>query len=356
MSLNDFLLKVSEFQGKLMKLPESFHIEPKKTFKIVLVGGVGVGKGKVMKRIFDGVNKEKTISSNENIAINNEISYGYNGFIIKNRIFDVKIEFMKLPGLTSISRRSDQSENYSKMTSDLFDEQVPLADLIILCEPADRDIVNSESLKRVKDFQVDEKVILVTSKLDLLEEGTWIDEEILEEVAGSFSSIVAVRNSTNLESNESSIQAKQKEDEFFNNTHAKNTRNNMNISFGIDCLLTEIGKVLHVTFEKEKREILSKLSKEQSKLEQIYLKYQDPNFKSKLLIEFIEEVNGQICNDTIDGSCAMKIQMIFWKYLPEALDSLNILTGIDMKNLNILIKNSQVKLLYNFNNCNILYF
>lgn len=325
-SFNDFLLKVAQFQSKIRKLPESFAIEPRRTLKIVLVGGVGVGKRGLMRRLFE-------------VDVGSIVADGYLEKVIvrgnAQSTQDVQLELVKVPGLTSMAR-PDQSEDYPVITSDLFNLQTTSADLVILCEPADRDIVNSESLRRIKDAQIDEKVILVVSKLDLLEEGTGVDEAILKEVAGSFAAIVAVRNAANLESGDPVDLTNQKEQSFFS-TYSTG------LSWGIHCLRSQILKALDRTFERERTQLCSRLWRERVRLEERLVRFKDPNFKSKLVTEYIDTLTREISNDSVDGSCAMRIGMIFWKCLPEALDDIDPLKGIDMQHLNILIKNSQVQ-------------
>lgn len=335
-SFGDFLTKVSEFQSKLSKLPESLacELEARKRFKIVLVGGVGVGKGKLLKRLTveDKVTVEYTTEGNvERFILQSKQQHKTEQRQCKQK---GTLEFVKLPGLTSVSR-PDQPEDYPQLTSDLFDTQTHSADLVILCEPADRDIVNSDALKRIKDAEMDEKVILVVSKVDLLETRQ-LDEGVLREVAESFAAIVAVRNAAALESNDSIEMTNQKERVFFEQTP-------IIISWGIQGLKAHILRVLNDQFEREKSAISASLWRLRVKLEEQLNRYSDPNFNAKLVTEYIDTLTYEISNESVNGSCAMRIGMIFWKCLPEALGSIDPLNGIDFCNLSILIKNSQVK-------------
>lgn len=353
MWFDEYLKEFKDFKTKLKKFPEYFlndssfeSVLNKKCFRIVVVGGVGVGKSSVLERLLEielpkGINSctRRPLIINLDSSFNNNLTFNIDsiGIISKepitinsaNSCFDNSVnipalEFVDLPGLTSMSR-PDQPENYPQITRELIEFYTSEADVILLCLAVDADLVNSDALKLVKSLERDDRVVCCLTKFDLL------TEELKLESTRTFSGVVSLRNAPLLEMSESIDLTNQREIDFF-----KGYR--QNIKFGIENLKIEILRILKKGFYKMKNEISSRLWREKIKLEGRLETMKDPNFTLKLVTDYIARFEEE---DFTNGT--RRIGMIFWKSLPEAIDSINILKGIERDNLKILIKNSQVK-------------
>lgn len=359
-SFDVFIEEFIEFQSKLKKFPDYLLEETafqsiihKNSFRIVLVGGVGVGKTSLLERLIEtrlpkgqGLKRPLIIKKIEGqgegeehkISTSNSISSGSNiittePVVINSSTNRLHFEFVDLPGLTSMSR-PDQPETYPKFTRELMEFYTPTADVILLCLPADADLVNSDALKYVKSLEIDDRVVCCLSKFDLLE-----DFKIQIESTKTFSGVVSLRNAPLLEMEESIKSTNQKEDQFFKEN------GELNFScFGVEGVKKEILKIVKNNFNQIKNEISLILWKERIRLEKRLSLMKDPNFTLKLVTDYIEFINKEMTNETTETriSCGTKIGLIFWKCLPEALESVDILKGIDRENVKILIKNAQV--------------
>ncbi len=326
-----FLSNLNEFKQKLQKLPtkllsdtEIDHFYSKKSFKIVALGGVGVGKTSLLERLVGrSLPKGKNCCTREAVTLRlPESSVGQ----VKAGNESMCIEYIDLPGITSMSR-PDQHPDYPLFTQNLLDSFATEADLILLCLPADVDIANSDALRRLKDLEIEEKrIICVLSKVDLLE----IPENLNDflSLTRNFGSLVAVRNAPNLEMNLSISEVNSREVEFFS------CLPEFEIKFGISSAKSEIIRLLNDYFIKTRNRITARLLRERSRLQERLKYLSDPNFLTNLLTNYIEFVDAEISGD--------RIGRLYWKSLPEALESVDLLEGIDREHLRVLIKNSQV--------------
>ena len=352
MDFDGFLNEFKEFKTKLKKFPDyllndlSFdQVLKKNSFRIVVVGGVGVGKTSLLERLV-GVRLPKGLNSctrrpliinyneliKENVTLLDDIMrvITREPFILNSIKNCVHFEFIDLPGLTSMAR-PDQPENYPKFTRELLEFYTSEADVILLCLPVDSDLVNSDTLKILKSLEIDDRIICCLTKFDLITEN-YIEDQL--ENTRTFSGVISLRNAPLLEMSESIKSTNEKEVEFFKNNFG---------GCGIESLKKEIIKILKKDFNEMKNEISTLLWKERIKLEGRFKSMKDPNFSLKLITDYIEFASKEISGTIEEGiSCGTRIGLIFWKSLPEALESIEILKGIDRENLNILIKNSQV--------------
>lgn len=341
----EFITKLQDFQSHLQKLPvgllSDFRGGP---FRIVVVGGVGVGKSSVIERIVGGnsfkLPKGKDSCTRRPVVIGMPIpaaeeSTGFTEAEVKIAtreplVLNAKgsIELIDLPGLTGMSR-PDQPVEYPETTQSLFDLYVQSADIILLCLPADVDFVNSDALRRLRQLEIDdERIVGVVSKVDLMEDPDKIDLEI----ACTFASAVLIRNAPNLEINESIDLVNKKEGEFFESVH-------VNYLTGIDALKCEILRILTGQFEKEKNCAISRLAKEEKRLKDRLESLLDPNIALKTLLNYLDQVTSELnCLESRNS----RMNWIFWNLLPEAFDSIDPFEGINREQLRILLKNSQV--------------
>lgn len=351
---HEFLSNLNQFQQKLRRLPSGLLSDPeisnfaqKKSVKIVVIGGVGVGKSSVVERVVgmetirlpkgkDGCTRRPCIIKlgtenipgaahtefNEDVRIITEIPLIVD--LTKNiKPAMMSVELIDLPGISSMSR-PDQSSDYPAYTQSLFDSHVSSADIILLCLPVDADIATSDALRRLTDLGVREEIIIgVLSKVDLLEGLENLKEFI--EVLRSFGSIVAVRNAPHLEINNPISITNTKESEFFSNSSTA----------GISRLRSEILRLLSDQFTKIKNQISIKLIRQRNFLDFKMKSISNPNFTLNLVTKYVEYVSKEIRNE--------RIRRLFWKALPDALESIDPLEGIDLTHLKVLIKNSQVK-------------
>ena len=138
-----------------------------------------------------------------------------------------------------------------------------------------------------------------------------------------------------MEMTESIETVNEREKEFFNAEHHATGL------FGIESVKNEILKVLRRDFSGLKMEVSNILWREKVKLELQLTLMNGPNFTLKLITDYIENVKTEI-SESSSSDFGKRIGFIFWKSLPEALDSIDVLNGIDRKNLKVLIRNSQV--------------
>ena len=340
----EFITKLQDFQNHLKKLPaglfSDFRREP---FRIVVVGSVGVGKSSVIERIISEnsfkLPKGKDACTRRPVKINIPISIKsplekevkiatWEPLVLNN---EGSIEFIDLPGLTEISR-SDQPSEYPEMTRFLFDTYVKLADIILLCLPADVDFVNSDALRRLRQLEIDdERIIGVVSKMDLLEEPEKIDLEI----ACTFGSVILIRNAPNLEINQSIDVVSRKENDFFKSFKTKYLT-------GIDVLKSEILRILTIKFEREKNEAITRLLMDEKRLRNRLAYLHDPNIALNLLLDYIKRVKLELETSACSESRTSRLYWLFWNLIPNAFESIDPLDGVNRKQLRIILQNSQV--------------
>lgn len=369
-----FLANINDFSNKLKKLPagllegsEFDEFLSRKAVRIVLVGAVGVGKSSLLERLIgmEELRLEKgkdcctrhsltvrmsagPLRINENrsrkdTALGNTTALGNNtsGLHSTTTTIDlfsskpsdsILLEFTDLPGLTSLSR-PDQPADYPLYTQTLFDSNVAVADLILLCLPADADVTNSDALRRLRELEIieEERIIGVISKIDLLENPAGLNNEDFIDVMRSFGSIVAVRNAPNLEMTNSISKTNSREVEFFSTLPDFGNF----AFFGIETLRKEIVRLLQEKFAKVCNRIAMRLMRERSRLQERIKALSDPNLITNLLTEHFESIESKITSERIGN--------LYWKLLPEALESIDPCEGIRKEELKILMKNSQVK-------------
>ena len=339
MFFQEFIAKFKDFENQLKKLPVSLFGDLRlKPFRIVVAGGVGVGKSSVIERIIkvrlpkgkDGCTRRPVIiplalseplgCSEEEVKMIEKIP------LVLNE--EAPIEFVDLPGLTGMPR-PDQPFEYPQMTQELFDDYVQSADLILLCLPADADFVNSDALRRLQQLEIpDDKIIGAISKVDLLEEPAKIDLEN----ASTFGAVVLLRNAPNLEIDEPIDVVKKKEAEFFKSFQTP-------FSTGIENLKREILRSSNSWFERKKNEIVLRFLKEETRLRNRLTYLLDPNISLTIVLSYIERVSKEL--NTAE-SVNSRLNWLFWNVLPESFDSIDPLEGLNRDQLRILLKNSQV--------------
>ena len=343
--LEEFITKLQDFQNHLKKLPFDFcsdsGVEP---FRIVVVGGVGVGKSSVLERIISKnslrLPKGKDACTRRPVIINiptlsepkgcseEEVKLITREPLVVNE--EAPIEFIDLPGLTGMSR-PDQPTDYPEMTKLVFDIHTQSADLVLLCLPADVDFVNSDAVRRLRQLEiVDEKIVGVVSKVDLLEEPEKIDLEI----ASTFGSVVLIRNAPNLEINDSIHVVNKKEVEFFKSFQTPHLT-------GIESLKEEILRISTGIFERKKSDTISRLVREEKRLRDRLEYLLDPNIALTILLDYVNRMTMEL--ETAESRNS-RLNWLFCSLLPEAFDSINPLEGINRDQLRILLKNSQVNI------------
>ena len=399
--IEEFVKKLGLFKAKLRRLPNFMLSAEDLKFlnsklRVVIVGEVGVGKSSVLERLIGKnglkiakgpdcvtrrpviikftctggggprkddyeIEENKLLTLKESVQVITETPLIINLNVTVDAMGatdeTVELEFVDLPGLTSLAR-PDQSQDYPEHTRKLITSYLNVnvdvnvnvtIDLIVLGLPADADFTNSETLRLIKELKISDRVILFLSKLDLLENlsGSSNCFDFIKEVTEGFVSVVGVRNAPQLEASHSSLSVLQlREDLFFSNYHKFSSINN----FGISRLREEILGFLEAQIALHRNRIISRLEAEKLILKGRLDKLMNPNLRFNLITEYIDRVKSELAgNETIDKdtgesstSVGGRIGMIFGKMVPEALESIDPFQGIDLKNIEILIKNCQV--------------
>lgn len=402
--LNHFKAKLRHLPNWLLSsiFPSSDIKFLNSKLKVIFVGEVGVGKSSVLERLigdeqlkfnkgpdcvtrrpviirFCGKNTNETrnnlMPSKESVQVITDvpilIDINIAEEVLRTPDEIVELEFVDLPGLTTLAR-PNQPQNYPQHTLNLFKSYTAGSDLIVLGLPADSDFTNSEALKLVRELKMNDQVIVFLSKLDLLDipSGTndIINFKMLQEVTEGFINVVPVKNAPQLETSHSLSILQLREDLFFSDFSCSNKLyEKMPVNyFGISGLREGILGTLEARTNLHWNRIVSGLEREKMKLEDRLVKLSDPNLYFNLISEYIDHVIAELSgesdfeskNETFEyefelesadfgigfgSGVGRRIGMMFGKMMPEALESINPFQGIDFKNLEILIKNSQVK-------------
>jgi hypothetical protein len=392
--LEDF----GEFKRKLRRLPEWLLEEEDKTmlrkrFRVVFVGGVGVGKTGLLERVIGveslrlpkGPNcvtrrpviiryssRRKDNDNNDENGVEDcvfkyhddtgnamdsknkmNVNKDTNTTTLKDRVnimTNVPIvisnsnsnsnnemeyfEFIDLPGLTGMSRPG-QSEAYPEHTKTIIKQYAQSADVLLLGLPADSDVVNNATLQLVKTWQLEERVVGFVSKLDLLEDGAGsggVFGEQLGEVTRGFAQVVGVRNAPLLEATEPISLTNAREDEFFCSRHCEFDGLFL---VGIEQIRAAIYGLLRRQFQSQCNSIVSRLFLHRLRLSERLCQLKDPSLPHKAMLEFTDSMQRGLDTFNVNRTIGDFLQTT-------SLDAL----FAEIDDVDVLIRNSQVSLLF----------